>query len=80
MMQAEAEKAGRVALSFGDPLTKEVNQKQLVDIRPKMQSLDERIADMDRMGVDVAGNIRIALPVLLLGRAGTRTPGGAGYQ
>ncbi len=53
MMQEEAEKAGRAALSFGDPLTRETNQKQLVDIRPKMQSLDERMADMDRMGVDV---------------------------
>ena len=53
MMQVEAERAGRAALSFGNPLTRETNQKQLVDIRPKMQSLDERIADMDRMGVDV---------------------------
>ena len=53
MMQDVAEKAGRAALSFGNPLTRETNQKQLADIRPKMQSLDERIADMDRMGVDV---------------------------
>ena len=53
MMKAEAERTGHVALAFGNPLTKEVNQQQLVDIRPKMQSLDERIADMDRMGVDI---------------------------
>ena len=53
MMRAEAERAGHAALAFGDPLTKSVNEQQLVDIRPKMQSLDERIADMDRMGIDV---------------------------
>lgn len=52
-MRAEAERVGMAALAFGDPLTKEVNEKQLVNIRPKMQSLDERIADMDRMGIDV---------------------------
>ena len=53
MMKVEAERVGFGALSFGSELTKEVNQQQLVDIKPKMQSLDERIADMDRMGVDI---------------------------
>ncbi len=53
MMKAEAERAGHAALAFGNLLTKSVNEKQLVDIQPKMQSLDERLADMDRMGVDV---------------------------
>jgi aminocarboxymuconate-semialdehyde decarboxylase len=53
MMKAEAERVGFGALSFGSDLTKEVNQQQLIDIKPKMQSLDERIADMDRMGVDI---------------------------
>jgi len=53
MMKAEAERVGFGALSFGSKLTKEVNQQQLIDIKPKMESLDERIADMDRMGVDV---------------------------
>jgi aminocarboxymuconate-semialdehyde decarboxylase len=53
MMKAEAERVGFAALSFGSELTKEVNRQQLVDIKPKMQSLDERIADMDRMGVDI---------------------------
>ncbi len=53
MMLAEAERAGHAALAFGNPLTKAVNEKQLIDIRPKMQSLDERLADMDRMGIDV---------------------------
>ena len=53
MMKVEAERVGFGALSFGSELTKEVNQQQLVDIKPKMQSLDERIADMDRMGIDI---------------------------
>lgn len=53
MMREEAERAGHAALAFGNPITKAVNEKQLIDIQPKMQSLDERIADMDRMGVDV---------------------------
>lgn len=53
MMRAEAERVGRVPLSFGSDLTKEVNRQQLIDLRPKMESIDERLADMDRMGVDV---------------------------
>ncbi|MAF48841.1 MAG: amidohydrolase family protein [Rhodospirillales bacterium] len=53
MMKAEAERVGFAALSFGSDLTKEVNAKQLEYIRPKMESLDERLADMDRMGVDI---------------------------
>ena len=53
MMQSEAEKAGFAALSFGSELTKEVNQKQLEFIKPKMQSIDVRLKDMDNMGVDI---------------------------
>jgi aminocarboxymuconate-semialdehyde decarboxylase len=53
MMRAEAERVGRVPLSFGSELTKEVNRQQLVGLRPKMESLEERLADMDRMGVDI---------------------------
>ncbi len=53
MMKAEAERVGFAALSFGSRLTKEVNNQQLIDIKPKMESLDERIKDMDRMGVDI---------------------------
>ena len=53
MMRPEAERVGRVGLSYGSELTKEVNRQQLADLRPKMESLDERLADMDRMGVDV---------------------------
>lgn len=53
IMKAEAVRTENAALAFGSPLTKSVNEKQLIDIRPKMQSLDERLADMDAMGVDV---------------------------
>ena len=53
MMREEAERVGRVGLSYGSELTKEVNRQQLADLRPKMESVDERLADMDRMGVDV---------------------------
>ena len=53
MMNAEAERVGFAALAFGSDLTKEVNKQQLIDIKPKMHSIDERIADMDKMGVDI---------------------------
>ena len=53
MMKAEAERVGFAALSFGSDLTKEVNNQQLIDIKPKMESLTERISDMDAMGVDI---------------------------
>ena len=53
MMKPEAERLGRVAFQFGNELTKEVNRRQLVDLRPKMESLEVRLADMDAMGVDV---------------------------
>ena len=53
LMKVEAERLGHVPLSFGSPLTKEVNRRQLVDIKPKMESVEERLADMDRMGVDI---------------------------
>lgn len=52
-MKAEADRIGQVPLSFGNALTKEVNRQQLVDIKPKMESVEERLADMDRMGVDI---------------------------
>lgn len=53
LMKAEVERLGRVPLGFGSELTKEVNRQQRIDIAPKMQSVEERLADMDRMGVDV---------------------------
>lgn len=53
LMKAEAERVGFVPLSFGNELTKAVNAKQLETIKPKMTNLSERIADMDKMGVDI---------------------------
>lgn len=58
-MRGEAERAGRAALAYGNALTREVNEKQLAAIAPKMESVDERLADMDRMGIDVQA---ISLP------------------
>lgn len=45
--------AGKVALGHGNATTRRVNERQLAAIRPKMDVLDVRIADMDAMGVDV---------------------------
>ena len=52
-VQAESQRLGRMPLIFGSELTKEVNRRQLETIRPKMESVEERLADMDEMGVDV---------------------------
>lgn len=38
---------------MGNELTREVNRKQLEDIRPKMDSVEVRLADMNAMGVDI---------------------------
>lgn len=40
-------------MQFGSELTKEVNRRQLESLRPKMESVEVRLADMDAMGVDV---------------------------
>ena len=53
MMKAEAERVGFVPLQFGNDITRKVNAAQIEFIKPKMLSLEERIADMDRMGVDI---------------------------
>ena len=53
MMKEESERTGHVALAYGSGLTAQVNRQQLDDIRPKMESLETRLADMDRMGVDI---------------------------
>jgi len=53
LMREEAQRTGHVALAFGNDLTRTVNEQQLIDIQPKMNSLEERLADMDAMGVDV---------------------------
>jgi aminocarboxymuconate-semialdehyde decarboxylase len=58
-MRDEAERAGHAALAYGDALTRDVNEKQLAAIAPKMDSVEARLADMDRMGIDVQA---ISLP------------------
>ena len=45
--------AGKVSLGHGNPTTQAVNRRQLEHIKPKMDVLDVRLADMDAMGVDV---------------------------
>ena len=53
LMADAAEAAGKVALGHGNPITQAVNKRQLEAIRPKMDLLDVRLEDMDRMGVDI---------------------------
>ncbi len=53
LMKAEEQRIGRIPLQYGGDLTKEVNRKQLEHIRPKMDFLEVRLEDMDRMGIDV---------------------------
>jgi aminocarboxymuconate-semialdehyde decarboxylase len=45
--------AGKVPLGHGNATTRAVNERQLATIKPKMDQLDVRLADMDAMGVDV---------------------------
>lgn len=45
--------AGKVALGHGNATTRRVNERQLATIKPKMDLLEVRLADMDAMGVDV---------------------------
>lgn len=52
-MAEAARAAGKVALGHGNPTTQAVNKRQLEFIRPKMDLLDVRLEDMDRMGVDI---------------------------
>lgn len=53
MMEAEEKRLGRVRLQYGSELTREVNRRQLEFLRPKMEQLEVRLADMDAMGVDI---------------------------
>ncbi|MEO3860517.1 amidohydrolase family protein [Acrocarpospora sp. B8E8] len=53
LMEDAARAAGKVALGHGNATTQAVNRRQLAEIRPKMDILDVRIGDMDRMGVDI---------------------------
>ena len=45
--------SGKVASGHGNATTRRVNELQLATIKPKMDTLDVRIADIDKMGVDV---------------------------
>jgi aminocarboxymuconate-semialdehyde decarboxylase len=53
LVKPEADRLGRAPLAVGNELTRKVNRKQLEDIRPKMDSVEVRLADMDAMGVDI---------------------------
>jgi aminocarboxymuconate-semialdehyde decarboxylase len=52
-MREAATAAGKVSLGHGNATTQAVNRRQLEHIRPKMDLLDVRLADMDQMGVDI---------------------------
>ena len=52
MKEAQAA-AGKVALGHGNATTRKVNEQQLATIKPKMDQLEVRLADMDAMGVDI---------------------------
>ncbi|HLI19918.1 MAG TPA: amidohydrolase family protein [Stellaceae bacterium] len=41
------------ALAFASPLTREVNRKQDETVRIQLTSVEQRIKDMDRMGIDI---------------------------
>jgi aminocarboxymuconate-semialdehyde decarboxylase len=53
LVKPEADRLGRAPLQFGSELTREVNRRQLEDLRPMMESVEVRLSDMDHMGVDV---------------------------
>ena len=52
-MHAEAERLGKVSLTVGSDLTREVNKAHMQRIRPQMESVEVRLADMDEMGIDI---------------------------
>lgn len=53
LVKPEADRLGRAPLQAGNELTREVNRRQLSDLRPKMESIEVRLEDMDAMGIDV---------------------------
>jgi hypothetical protein len=53
MVKPEVERLGRAPLQVGNELTRELNRRQLDFVRPKMDSVEVRLADMDAMGVDI---------------------------
>src|SRR5712672_2851155 len=40
-------------VKFASPLTREVNVKQMHDRAPKLSTIEVRLADMDKMGIDI---------------------------
>jgi aminocarboxymuconate-semialdehyde decarboxylase len=40
-------------VKFANPLTRETNMKQMKDRAPKLSSIEVRLKDMDRMGIDI---------------------------
>lgn len=52
-MKEVANWSGHEALGYGNDATRKVNQQQLAALIPKMTSVEERLADMDKMGVDI---------------------------
>ncbi|HET8739452.1 MAG TPA: amidohydrolase, partial [Acidimicrobiia bacterium] len=53
LVKPEADRLGRAPLQVGNELTKAVNRQQLETIRPKMESVEVRLADMDALGIDI---------------------------
>ena len=53
LVAKEEAQLDRKPFSFGSDLTREVNKRQMASIRPQMEDIDVRLADMDAMGVDV---------------------------
>jgi len=41
------------SVKFASPLTREVNVKQMQDRAPKLSTIEVRLKDMDRMGIDI---------------------------
>src|SRR5258708_6835158 len=41
------------SVKFASPLTREVNVKQMHDRAPKLSTIEVRLADMDKMGIDI---------------------------
>src|SRR5476651_2233827 len=41
------------SVTYANAMTREVNVKQIRDRMPKLSDIDTRLADMDRMGIDI---------------------------
>ena len=52
-MQAERDRVGIQALGGGNERTRQVNLDQIATIEAKMSSVEQRLADMDKSGVDI---------------------------